>query len=145
MKKTHTLNSHCWNDLTPFPLFWFHWGKKQKPKQNTSLGHLRLSRSRDLMEPWWCRTQGQRSPFILYQLIPSPDPLFVSFLLSVGDASQNTIPLGECLTPRLSICVWVLLTRWFELDSLRGRQPRGGITTRSSSCPLFICVHSLLV
>lgn len=119
--------------------------KKNKPKQNTSLGHLRLSRSWELMVPWRCRTQGQRSPLILYQLIPPPDPLFVSFLLSVGDASQSTIPLGECLTPRLSVCVWVLLTRWFELDSLRGRQPRRGVSARSSSWPLFIRVHSLLV
>lgn len=29
--------------------------------------------------------------------VNTPDPLFVSAFLSAGDASQNTIPLGECL------------------------------------------------
>lgn len=70
---------------------------------DSSMSHPRLE---ETFITWENRTYGQRSPLILYLLSP-PDPLFVSSVLSAGDASQNTIPLGECLCHLVCLCLRV--------------------------------------
>lgn len=108
--------------------------KSEKIKlANTLYGPLRLSRFEEMFVTWQNRRQGRRSPLILYQLT-LPDPLFVSSLLSAGDASQNTIPLGECLCHLvcLSVCVWEWLSCWFVCDSLQSKWPSGVFKSRLS-------------
>lgn len=120
-----------WNPVADLDLYiYYMYTEKSKSEKiklaNTLYGPLRLSRFEVMFVTWQNRTQGRRSPLILYQLT-LPDPLFVSSLLSAGDASQNTIPLGECLRHLvgLSVCVWEWLSCWFVCDSLQGKWPSG--------------------